>query len=160
MERDTGFVQEIGHGPLAEAATEVRRVLILLHEIEADKSFSRQWPRLKTIRQKLDEVCRARFVRGVRDCLVAPLAAGADPVDGPAQTALESSARDLRKLEITARTIGNPGGYDILLQTASETVAAAANAGTLTPMRKFRLIEILAGSEAAEALYLKTAGRR
>jgi hypothetical protein len=160
MERDTGFVHEIGHGPLAGAATEVRRVLTLLHEIEADKSFSRQWPRLKTIRQKLDEVCRTRFARGVGESLVAPLAAASDPVDGPAQTALESSARDLRKLEMTARNVGNPASYDALLRTASQTVAAAADAGTLTPMRKFRLIEILAGSEAAGALYLKAAGVR
>ena len=160
MERDTGFTHEIGRGSLADAGTEARRVLTLMRQIEADKSFSEHWPRLKTIRQKLDEVCRTRFARGVRDNLVAPLAAGSGPVDGPAQTALESVARDLRKLEMTARTVGNPAGYDALLRTASQTVAAAADAGTLTPMRKFRLIEILAGSEAAEVLYLKAAGAR
>jgi hypothetical protein len=159
MERDTGFVHEIGHGPLAAAGTEVRRVLTLLREIEADKSFSRQLPHLKTIRQKLDEVCRSRCARGVRDGLLAPLAA-VSPVDGLGQTALESFARDLRKLEMTARKVGNPAGYDALLRTASDAVLTAADAGTLTPMRKFRLIEILAGSEAAEALYVKTVSGR
>jgi hypothetical protein len=39
-------------------------------------------------------------------------------------------------------------------------VLAAADAGILTPMRKYRLIEILAGSEAAGALYLKACGGR
>jgi hypothetical protein len=34
-------------------------------------------------------------------------------------------------------------------------VLLAAQAGTLTPMRHCRLIEILAGSDAAEALYAK-----
>jgi hypothetical protein len=81
-------------------------------------------------------------------------------VDGKAQTALESSARELRKLETMARHIGNPAGYDALLRTASDAVLTAADAGILTPMRKYRLIELLAGSDAAEALYLKACDRR
>ena len=158
MERDTGFVHEIGHGALGETGVEVRRVLTLLREIEADKSFANHWPRLKAIRQKLDEVCGTRFARGVREGLVAPLASASVPVDGPAQTALEASARELRKLETMARKVGDPAGYDALLRTATDAVLAAADAGTLTPMRKYRLIEILAGSEAAEALYFKACG--
>jgi hypothetical protein len=160
MERDTGFAHEIGHGPLAEAGAGVRRLLTLLREVEADKSLSDHWPRLKAIRHKLDEVCGSRFARGVREGLVAPLAAASGPVDGPAQTALESVARELRKLEMTARKVGDPAGYDALLQTASDAVLTAADAGTLTPMRKYRLIEILAGSEAAEALYFKACSGR
>ncbi len=84
-----------------------------------------------------------------------PLAALSVPLDGPAQTALESVARELRKLEMMARKLGDPAGYDALLRTASEAVVTAADAGTMTPMRKYRLIEILAGPEAAEALYVK-----
>ena len=160
MERDSGFAHEIGHGTLTEAGVEVRRVLTLLREIETDKSFSSHWPRLKAIRHKLAEVCRTRFARGVREGLVAPLAAASRPVDGPAQTALESSARELRKLETMARKLGDPAGYDELLRSASDTVLTAADAGNLTPMRKYRLIEILAGPEAAEALYVKACGRR
>jgi hypothetical protein len=160
MERDTGFVHEIGHGALAEAGAAVRRVLTLLREIEADKSFADHWPRLNAIRHKLDDVCGTRFARGVREGLVVPLTAAAVPVDGPAQTALESSARELRKLETMARKVGDPAGYDTLLRTATDAVLTAADAGTLTPMRKYRLIEILAGSEAAEALYFKACGGR
>jgi hypothetical protein len=158
MERDSGFAHEIGHGALVETGVEVRRVLTLLREIEADKSFADHWPRLTAIRQKLDEVCGTRFARGVREGLVVPLTAAALPVDGPAQTALEDSARELRKLETMARKVGDHAGYDALLRTATDAVLAAADAGTLTPMRKYRLIEILAGAEAAEALYFKACG--
>jgi hypothetical protein len=92
--------------------------------------------------------------------LVAPLTAASIPVDGPAQTSLERSARALRTLETMARKLGDPAGYDTLLRTATDTVLAAADAGTLTSMQKYRLIEILAGSDAAEALYSKDCGRR
>lgn len=160
MERDTGFVHEIGHGPLAEASVEVRRVLTLLCGIEADRSFADHWPRLKAIRHKLDEVSATRFAHGVREGLVAPLTSSSAPVEGPAQTALENSARELRKLETMARKVGDPAGYDVLLRTATDAVMTAADAGTLTPMRKYRLIEILAGTEAAEALYFKACGGR
>lgn len=155
MERDNGLVHEICHGPLAEAGSALRRVLALLREIEADQSFADQWPRLGAIRLRLDHACRTRFARGVHDGLVAPLAAASGPVNGPAQNAFESLARELRKLEIMARKAGDAAGYDALLRTASDAVLTAADAGTLTPMRTFRLIEILAGSDAAEALYLK-----
>jgi hypothetical protein len=160
MERDSGVIHEIDHVPLAQAGPAVRRVLTMLREVEADRSLAEHWPHLKTIRLRLDEVCRARFARGVREALVAPLTTASVAVDGPAQTALESSARELRKLETMARKVGDAAGYDALLRTASDAVLAAADAGTLTPMRKCRLIEILAGSEAAEALYFHGCGRR
>jgi hypothetical protein len=158
MERDTGFTHEIGQGSLAEAGAGVRRVLTLLRGIEAEKSFAGHRPRLKVIRSRLDEVCRTRFANGIRDSVVLPLATASVPVDGKAQTALESSARELRKLETMARNVGNPGGYETLLRNASDAVLRAADAGILTPMRKYRLIELLAGSDAAEALYLKAGG--
>ena len=159
MERDTGFAHEIGQGPLAAAGAGVRRVLTLLRGIEADKSFASHLPRLKVIHSRLDEVCRTRFAHGIRDSLILPLARASVPLDGKAQTALESSARELRKLETMARNVGDPASYDALLRTASDAVLTAADAGILTPMRKYRLIELLAGSDAAEALYLKACGR-
>jgi hypothetical protein len=133
--------------------------MTLLRGIEADKSFASHRPRLKVIRSRLDEVCRTRFGHGIRDGVVLPLATASVPVDGKAQAALESSARELRKLETMARNVGNPAGYDALLRNASDAVLNAANAGILTPMRKYRLIEILAGTDAAEALYLSAGGR-
>jgi hypothetical protein len=155
MERDHGFGDTISRGGLAEAESDVRRVLTLLREVEAGRSFAEHRSRLNAVRKKLDMACKARFARAVNDGLVATLATATGPVDGSAQTALESVARELRKLEVTARKAGDPASYDALLRTAAEAVLMAADAGTLTPMRKYRLIEILAGSDAAEALYVK-----
>jgi hypothetical protein len=160
MERETGFVHEIGHGSLAESGAAVQRAVTLLREVEADKSLSAHWPRLRAIRHKVDDACKTRFARGVREDLVEPLTAAAIPVDGPAQTAMESAARELRRLETMAGKPGDPAGYDRQLRAAADAVLTAADAGTLTPMRKYRLIEILAGSEAAEALYFNASGRR
>jgi hypothetical protein len=160
MERDTGFVDMIGHGVLAEVSDEVRRVTTLLREVESDPGSSGHWPRVKAIREKLSDVCQDRFIRGVQENLVAPLEAAAGPVDGAGQTELEARARELRKLDAVARKIGRPADYDRQLMVASEAVRAAAEAGTLTPMRKLRLIEMLAGSDAAEALYVKASAKR
>jgi hypothetical protein len=66
---------------------------------------------------------------------------------------LESCARDLRSLETAARPVGGAGSYDQQLRQAAEKARLAAKAGTLTPVRMLRLVEILAGSEAAAALY-------
>jgi hypothetical protein len=160
MEHGSGFVHEIGHGGLAEAGAAVRRMVTLLREIEADQSFVRHWPRLKAIRRKLDGACGSRFARGVREGVTAPLAASSGPVGAAGQTALERCGRHLRKLETIGRKVGDPAGYDALLRQASDAVLTAADAGILTPMRKFRLIEILSGPEAAEALYFNAAGGR
>jgi hypothetical protein len=160
MERAGGFVDTINRGGLAETGAEVRRVLTLLHELEASRSFAVHRPRLNGVRARLDAACRARFARGVNEGLVTMLATATGPVDGAGQTALETVARELRKLEVTARKIGDPAGYDALLRTASDSVLTAADSGTLTPMRKYRLIEILAGTDAAEALYSKACGGR
>jgi hypothetical protein len=153
MERDTGFVHEIRDGALAEVGGEVRRVTTLLRAVETEPAFAGHWPRQKAIRAKLEEVCRARFARGLMEVLVAPLAAAHGPLDSAAQTELETGARDLRKLETEARKMGDPTSYDRLLLQAAGAVGSAAEAGTLSLMRKCRLIEIVAGSEAAEALY-------
>ncbi len=87
--------------------------------------------------------------------MVAPLAAASGALDGAGQTQLENCTRDLRALEVVARKVGGPASYDQLLLQASDAVLAAADAGTLSPLRKIRLIEILSGPEAAEALYRK-----
>ena len=76
-------------------------------------------------------------------------------VAGTVQSQMETCARDLRRFEVEIRKAGGSGGYQTLLLRASDAVMAAAKAGNLTPVRKYRLIEILSGSEAATALYRK-----
>jgi hypothetical protein len=159
MERDTGFVHEIRNATLADVGGEVRRVTTLLRAVETEPAFAKHWPRLKPIRAKLGEVCGARFTRGLMEGLVAPLAAASGPLDGAAQTELEAGARDLRKLETEARKLGEPATYDRLLLQAAYSVRCAAESGALSAIRKCRLIEIVAGPEAAEALYNEALAR-
>jgi len=73
------------------------------------------------------------------------------------QAALETAARRLRALETEGRRIGSGDTYDALLRqaAASVTVAGAGEARSLA--HTVRLVEILAGPEAALAL-LESAG--
>jgi hypothetical protein len=155
MEHAPGFVDAIGLGALASVGGEVGRVTTLLREIESALPSGPHSRRLKAIRDKLSGICQERFERGVTEGMVARLGTSAAPVDGECQTELEACSRDLRKLDLAARHLGGPAEYDRLLAQARNSVRLAADAGTLTPMRHCRLIEILAGSEAAEALYAK-----
>jgi hypothetical protein len=153
MESGSHITDEISRGSLADAGDGVRRVIALLAELDSDTDAAKHRPRLRAIRDRLDQACRARFATGVRESLVAPLADADAPVDRAGQTQLETCARELRVLETAARKIGGQASYDQLLPAATEAVKAAAEAGTLTPVRMLRLIEILAGAEVAETYY-------
>jgi hypothetical protein len=153
MESDAGLSEEISRGPLANAGAMVRRISTFLHEIEEDSGASIDRPRLHAIRKKLDQACRERFSDGLNTGLLTPLAGASGPVDGNSQILMESCGRELRELETAARKVGGAANYDLLLEEATAAVMEAAAAGTLTPVRKLRLIEILSGPEAAAALY-------
>jgi hypothetical protein len=153
MERDAGLSEELNRGPLANVGALVRRITTFLREIEEDSGASIDRPRLHAIRKKLDQACRERFSDGLNTGLLTPLAGAAAPVDGHSQKLMESCGRELRELETEARKVGGAANYDRLLEEAAAAVVEAAAAGTLTPVRKLRLIEILAGPEAAAALY-------
>lgn len=155
MERATAFVETIGRGALADVGAEARRVTAILRQIETGADAAVYRPRLTAIRANLDETCRARFSRGVGETLVTRLAATARPMDEPGQAELETCARHLRQLDTSVRRVGVPGDYDQELRQAEAAINAAAAAGMLTPMRQIRLVELLAGPEAAAELYLK-----
>jgi len=159
MEHPTGFDDKIRNAPLHEIGQEVARISALLRDIEAEADTAKHRPRLHAIRTKLDALCRQRFDTGLTERLVAPLASPTRAVDSAAQSGMETSVRDLRLLETAARDIGSAGHYRAQLEKATATVSAAAAAGILTPVRQVRLVELLAGPEAADALYrsLRTA---
>ncbi|MSP03264.1 MAG: hypothetical protein EXR07_19795 [Acetobacteraceae bacterium] len=160
METPRGIASGVGQGALGNVAGEVRRITTLLSDIEDDSDAAKHKPRVKAIRDMLDEACRARFSDGIREELVMPLTASSGPVDRTGQTRLETSARDLRALEKVARKVGGADSYDHQLAQAAEAVRTAAEAGTLSPIRQLRLIEILSGAEAAEVLYNQGLTRR
>jgi hypothetical protein len=158
MEGGDGFAGEIGQVALATAGAQVRRIATFLREVEEDGGSSIARGRLFAIRQKLDVACRERFSEGLNAGLLTPLAGAAVPLDGAGQTMMEACSRELRVLETEARKVGGAAAYNRLLDQASEAVLEAAAAGTLTAARKFRLIEILSGPEAAAELYEKESG--
>jgi hypothetical protein len=152
LEGPSGIADMIGRAPLAVAGQDVRRIATFLGQMDDDAGSVSHRPRLKAMRDQVDQACRERFAEGVAEGLVQPLAT-AGALDAAGQTLLETCARDLRSLETVARSIGGAGGYDQKLRQAAEKVRIAAKAGTLTPVRMLRLVEILAGSEAAAELY-------
>lgn len=153
----TGALRDV---VLSDVGAEVQRIAALLDDIDNDPSAARHRPRLKGLQKKLDSVCRSHFVDGMTKGLVEPLAGTGAPANAAAsQRQMETCARDLRTIETAGRKVGSPSTYDTLLVTASESVAAAAGCGHIGTMHAVRLVEILSGPEAAEAMYKKaTAG--
>jgi hypothetical protein len=158
MESLSDLTEGLREGPLAAVGTEVQRIAGLLQDISDDSNAARHRARLIKIREKLHTVCRERFVDGMTNGLIAPLAVATAAVDSAGQQQLETCARNLRTVEMAGRKLGNPSTYDALLCKASETVQAAAQSGNLGAVRALRLVEILSGPEAAEAMYQKIAG--
>jgi hypothetical protein len=153
METAKGFDKEIANAPVRDAGQEVARIISLLRAIDSEPDAARHRPRLKSIRLKLDQTCRARFGTALQDTFATPLTSAGAPLTSADQTGLEESTRALRVLETAARKIGGATVYDALLDQAATIARTAAEAGVLTPVRHMRLVEILAGPEAAEALY-------
>jgi hypothetical protein len=151
IECDSGMIDQIGRGGLSGTGANIERVTTLLRAIGNETSNVKHRSRLLAMNEKLRHTCLKRFADGITEELIAPLTLKAGALDAAGQTDLETCARDLRVLETAARTMGKPDIYDKLLARASDAVSAAAKAGTLTAVRKLRLIEILAGPEAAEA---------
>jgi hypothetical protein len=136
---------------LAEAGAEIRRLGALLQELESRTGTPERRARLKAIRSRLDASCRTRFAAGLTDGLLIPSQTAPVAIDRAAQQELEAAARQLRSMELTARKIGSAGVYDDLLLQAT-TVVKSINAGVLSLSRAARLVEILAGADAAMAL--------
>jgi hypothetical protein len=160
MEGRTDLAEGLSDGPLAAVGLEVQRIAGLLQDINHDPNAARHRPRVRGLREKLDTLCRGRFVDGMKAGLVGPLATATAPVGAADQKQLETCARDLRTVETVGRKLGNPGKYDALLSSASTAVEAAVSSGTLGAVRAVRLVEILAGPEAAEAMYNKAVASR
>lgn len=142
----------IAASALAEAGATAGRLAVLLDEMNRGDATPERRKQLHGLRQKLDADCRARFADGLASELLAPLRALPDQ-PGPADvTGIETTARHLRVLESEARTLGGGAFYDRLLAEAADAVAEPANASGLKPADRVRLVEILAGSEAALAM--------
>ena len=152
MEDDAGLTAEVRHAPLREVRQTVKRVLNLAGDLEADPDAAKYRPRLHAIKTTLDQACRERFAASLTDGLRTPLRTAPQPIDRDTQTRFEAQARTLRALQAEVRPLGGGRAYDTLMREALDAVMAARASGILTPLRHMRLVEILAGPDAAEAV--------
>jgi hypothetical protein len=142
----------IAAGTLADAGAAAGHIKMLLTQLDGVSSKPQRRAQLRSIRQRLDASCKARFTAGLERELLAPLRQLADPPDRTVMTALEVAARSLRVLEIEARAIGNGAAYDLLLHRATDMIKGGALGDHLGAVDQVRLVEFLAGPEAALAM--------
>jgi len=130
---------------LTEAVQELRRRVVLLDQLARRPDLPQGRARVQAVRQKLDAGCRQLFSDVVATEFLPALR------EGTAPSGLEATARRLRELESEARVLGGAESYDAALRSAAGAVRAQGAA--LSKPARARLVEILAGPEAAlEAL--------
>ena len=136
-----------------EAAMEAARVAAMLEALDTGASSERR-ARLEQVRRDADALTRRSFARAVGRTLTMAQSAMTASFDDGAVAAIESCARDLRRLETAGRKLGSSEYYEAELASA---VAVIRNLqGDLGLADRVRLVEILAGPEEATALLLQT----
>ena len=128
----------VAGGSLAEAAETVRRLLVLLTQIDRTGATALR-PACRTLRHALDRACRLRFEAGVLTEMLPALAR-----DPPDAEHLEATAFGLALFQAEAREAGGKHTYDAALGTLA-TAIRRHTSGTLAA----RLTEILLGTDAA-----------
>ncbi|WP_216856012.1 hypothetical protein, partial [Acidisphaera sp. S103] len=150
LDQPVGGVQtRIAAGTLVDAGAAAGRIATLLTHLDTPDAKPGRREHLRAVRQRLNAGCKARFVSGLQDELLARLRPASDPVD---IVALETAARGLRVLESEARAVGGGATYDLLLGKAAEAIGCDAMRDRLTRVEQVRLVEILSGSDAALAM--------
>jgi hypothetical protein len=147
-----GIEAAIAEAPLDGIGGEVRRLAGFLEGLEEQPNQAQRRQRLRLLRQRLDRSCQTRFAAALQEDVITPLRDLTGPVTTSAQSCLEASARSLRGLEAEARRIGGADCYGRLLDEAAAALRDAADAGYMPPGRSARLMEIVAGPEAAMAM--------
>jgi len=153
LESDGAAAAAVAGAGTVEVVESARRITALLECLECDLLSKRDRPRVAAVRVKVEAALRRRMETGIRDELAARLNETSTPFEPADQTRLETSARAIRSLNMVARKIGSPAKYDAMMEGAITTVHDAATSGRLNHTRHCRLVEILAGSQAALALY-------
>ena len=158
VERGIDFVLGgIENGPpdtadIGQAAAEVARVAGLLATLTGRASHhAAQRGRIEQLRSRLDGTCRAKFAAELNPQLVTPIAAMAGATAEQVGT-LERTARDFRRFEIHARQLGGGDQYDRAIAIVATGLKPTPADSRETKIDRVRLMEILRGPEAAEAL--------
>ncbi|HEX3573093.1 MAG TPA: hypothetical protein VHU42_00715 [Rhodopila sp.] len=152
FEDDHGTEAYIAAGTLADAGAAAARIATLLEQFDTGAAMPRRREQLRMLRRRLDAACKARFTTGLREAFLAPLQNQGNPPDPVSIQGLETIARGLRMLEIEARRIASGPTYDRLLREAVDAIKDGAMLDRLTVMDQARLVEVLAGPDAAMAI--------
>jgi len=129
---------------LTDAVQELRRRVTLLDQLARRSDVPQGRARVQAVRQRLDAGCRQLFSDAVETEFLPALR------EARAASGLEATARRLRELESEARVLGGAEVYDSALRAAAGAVQAQGAA--LSKAARARLVEILAGPEAALAM--------
>lgn len=105
--------------------------------------------RIAALRRQGAEACRDAFAETATVALLAPMTAARGAVDDATAQAIETTARHLRQLERAGRALGAAGAFDATLRRVMDQLAALRAAPGANPADAVRLVEILAGPEAA-----------
>lgn len=115
--------------------------------------------RLTALQHAAETECRRRVAEAGTSQVVQVLAtlAGAASVDEASLARVEADARALRAVAQVGRGVGDPAAYDRTLRGLADAIgrlrtADAPSAEALTPVDLARVVEILAGPDAATAL--------
>lgn len=136
----------IADAELVEAAAEVERTAAL---IDGPASRKLGEAELASLRRRVHAQCCARFEASLQSSLLQPLCLAAPASAATTIPQLEATARELRRFEGQARGFGGAEQYDEMLLTAAEQVRTIEADGPLNLIDKVRMVEILAGPEAA-----------
>jgi hypothetical protein len=149
---EDGTAVRLATSALADAGAAAGRIRALLDDVGGARGKPHRREQIRIIRQRLDASCKARFTLGMEQELLAPLHQLGTAPDLRAVRALETAARGLRILEQEARIVGGGATYDVLLRQAVEAVMDSTMQDRLTRVDQIRLVEVLAGPEAALAM--------
>ena len=152
MARRGGSAGPLAQLALHEAGMELQRAVRLLECVAGDGAGPDRRRHADTLRQRLSASAEGRFRTALAQSLIGPLSALEPPLIGETVCALEEAARDLRRLEIGARAVGGAAPLDALLRATAAMVAELGADSPLSAIERARLIEILAGPEAALVL--------
>lgn len=153
LEAPGGTEAHLGGQDLAEAGVTVRRLTALLGALQDDSLSPDRRNRLVEVRERIKAGCQALFTERLATDLLDPLRA-CRPASGPeAGWELETAARGLRALETEARRAGGDKTYDMLLGQAANLVRETAENGGLERVGGLRLMEIVAGTDVALAMF-------
>jgi hypothetical protein len=148
LESDSGTESAILGSAISDAAGEVRRMAQLLRTLETEGG-SVQRRRVDQLSRRLSASCFQRFKAGLEKEFVRPLQTLAATPSDEDVARLEGAARGLSSLQDEAVRLGAQENYDVLIRQAMGTLQGLASNAGLTVSDRVRLVERLAGPEAA-----------